>query len=111
MNDVAKRERDEAMDRVARGAGMQWNRDAYESLVGVARRKELFTSEDCRDELRARGHSDAREPRAWGPVMMRAVRAGIIERTPMTTAYRSRSRHAAPNQRVWRSLIYGRMAI
>lgn len=94
----ARRERDEALDRVERGAPDDWKAAAYDALVELARTQDTLTA----DDLWAADIDRPREPRASGAIWKRAAKAGVIAATPDFAP--STRRHATP-VRVWRSLI------
>ena len=92
--------RDEAMQRVHDNADEKWLAQAKRALWEAIKRAgwhgELTTDDiDC---------PAPREPRAWGPVMKQAAKAGLIEKTGMTRVSTSVRCHARPKA-VWR-VIY-----
>lgn len=99
--DAGRAARDAALERVEGGTSMTWARWADEAVRYVARRQQFF----CSDDLWLAGLDKPREPRAMGPVMLRAVKAGICRRTEMTRSSKIPSQHAQPI-RVYESLIY-----
>ena len=74
---AAKAARDEALERVEGGAPEEWLRDAHLKVHEVAYRLDDFTT----DDLFEWGLWQPPEPRALGPVMLKAVRDGLIEKT------------------------------
>jgi hypothetical protein len=90
--------RDEAMNEVDAGAAILWKQDAMDALRKVAISQADLIAEDIWKFV-----SKPREPRATGPLMMKAARLGYIEQTE--DFRQCPSRHAT-YVRVWRSLIY-----
>lgn len=97
--------RDEAIDRVERGAA-----DVIEDYVGVvifvATIREHFTTDAVDFVAHQAGHEPLAEPRAMGAVMRRAAARGICEATSETRRSTRAACHARP-VRVWRSLLWG----
>ena len=96
--------RDEAMEDVEEHAGEDWNELAYEVVWSVAATTDLFMADDIHDRAWDADLPEPREPRAWGPVMLRAIHAGICEPTGIWVKTNRSSRHAAPT-RQYRSLM------
>lgn len=86
------------MDRAEQGAGDEWNAKADEAIRELATRKQTITADDIRAVL-----PPTKERRAHGPVMRRALRSGILEKTGTYTS--STFRNAAPIP-VWQSTIF-----
>lgn len=95
----ARRRRDEALDAVAAAAPQEWRERAYETVCAVASRQAYFAA----DDIWAAGLEKPHEPRALGPVMMRAVKEGVCEATAYTQHSKSVTQHSQPI-RVYRSL-------
>ena len=95
--------RDEAMEEVEEHAGEDWNELAYEVVLLVATRMELFKADDIHNWARFVDLPKPHEPRAWGPVMSRAIKAGVCVPTGVWVKTNRSSRHAAPT-RQYRSL-------
>lgn len=100
--------RDDGMDRAAAHADAVhggWSNFAYDILLRYAEKHEVFMAEDVREFARVvDGFEDPPDGRAWGSVVMRAAKAGIIKRigyAPM----KSPNCHANPKS-VWRSLVF-----
>lgn len=91
--------RDDAIDRVDRNADERWMRDAKWALWQTIHRTGIG-GELTTDDVKCR---QPREPRAWGPVMLAAARAGFIENTHRTRKSSEVQNHARPKQ-VWRVL-------
>lgn len=76
----------------------QWSLDAYAFLLDFACRHDgTFTSEDVRRAAPA--ELDCGVPKAWGPVFLRAARAGVIAKVGYGIA---QQRHASPTV-LWRA--------
>lgn len=93
--------RDEAMRRVEAGAEEEWKDHAFEAvrlLANPAADMYLITPDDLWDYV-----EKPREPRALGPVMTRAAKAGLIR----STIFHENSRNGhAPNIRIWASALW-----
>lgn len=97
----ALRARDEAMAAVEENADDQWKREAWEWLVGYLRTHDEFFPDDAWSE----GLAPPRERRAFGPLVQRAARQGLIVKSGRL---RQRVRgHGTPAE-VWTSTIYER---
>ena len=99
-----EQDRDAAMDEVEDHASEDFMREAAECVHALASLKEKFTANDVRDLFKKRQHTEPAEPRAWGPVMMRAKASEWIVPTDEFVKSKYRTQHASP-VRVWRSLI------
>lgn len=90
--DAGRAARDDALERVEKGAPMQW-KDLAEKVVRLfASKGEPFTS----DDLWQYGLPKPREPRALGAIMAKLARRGIIRKTGRYLPCRSATRHVAP---------------
>jgi hypothetical protein len=113
--------RDTAMKRAEDNARRNWLLQAAVAVAVVARRSPTFTADDVTDQLDAwRIHFKSgpltHDLRALGPVMLRAVKDGLIEPAIVTDENgvstgkfrecRKSTCHLRPI-RVWKSLIYG----
>jgi hypothetical protein len=98
----ARRKRDHAMS-IAEQGKTEWNRAAAWAVVCAALKNTEFTT----DAVWAEGlpPPESGSKRALGPVMIRAAKAYIVERTDRTIETAKADCHAQPI-RVWRSLIY-----
>lgn len=103
--DLARRKRDEGINNAELGAmahiGDDWNERAFEAVQQAARVMKFLIVDDVWpfiDEAPAEG-------RAMGPVMLRAAREGIIERTGNYRTSARVSCHGNPRSE-YRSLIY-----
>lgn len=90
--------RDEGMARAEDGAG-GWSDVALEWLRAHCRHHPTL----CSDDLWNSGMPEPREPRALGPVLMRAVRLGLIRNSG---DYIKGKRSGMAARTVWESLIY-----
>ncbi len=81
---------------VERNATMAWKDKAWLVVQQLAAKKTPFTPDDVWET----GLERPREPRALGPVMMRAVKQKLIEPTGEWVNSRQASQHATPI-RVW----------
>ena len=97
----AKANRDEAMDRVSRGASEEWKQTALTLVQALCQLRSTFTADDVWEA----GLQRPREPRALGPVMKRAQGLGYCEFSGQYVLSRQPKCHAHPRQ-VWRSLIH-----
>lgn len=101
---LARAARDEAIQRVEDGASVDWLSRALEAVRRVAGQRETLTTDDVAGLV-----PEPPEPKAWGPVMLAAARAGYIERTDRTRESDRVSNHRRP-MRVWHSLICNKAA-
>lgn len=100
--DRASVARDHAIERAEVGAGEVWLAAAVAAVMRVALTHSVLTSDDCRNELA----DDSREPRAWGGVMKRAAKLGIIARTERFVTTHRVASHKRPMQ-LWESCVFG----
>jgi hypothetical protein len=90
-------DRDKAVARVYANADAAWKRQAKQAIVRLLRERGLgyrFTTDDV-------DCPPPREPRAWGPIMLAAQRAGLIENTHVVRQSNQPQCHARPKA-VWR---------
>lgn len=100
----ARAARDAALVQVNEHADPDWKEAAYDAVVATAYARARFTADDIYDRLD--GSVSTHEPRALGPVMLRAVRSGLIAKANVASIpSRRRSLHASPRT-VWDSLIH-----
>lgn len=92
--------RDDGIARVDENADEVWKADAFEAVRRVASVKATFTP----DDIWKSGLRKPREPRALGPVMLRAIRAGLCERTDKLVPSSNPKQHRNMI-RVYRSLL------
>lgn len=98
--------RDHSMAVVAENAGDEWMDAALAAVRETAGRMAEFTTDDVMD-----GHPDLPEPhnpRAWGPVMVRAKADGVIENTGFMAPSSRVSSHGR-RKLLWRSLVFGQV--
>lgn len=95
---------DDALGRVEKSADEKWMTAADYAVAHLALRKPEVTADDVWDVLDGM-ELETPENRAMGPVMRRAAKAGIIERTDRTIKTRRPSRNHG-DVRVWRSRIF-----
>lgn len=105
-----RRLRDDGMARADEHASEIWKREMEICLREVASRMLLFTADDVFDLAREKGLSaDTHDRRAFGPIMNRAVKAGMVVKEDCAGRPSNRpSLHASPLT-VWRSLIVGKV--
>jgi hypothetical protein len=105
----ARAARDEGMNRAAAHAERvtpAWGTMAYRRLVRFAHQTEAFTTEQARAWAYADGLLPPPNECAWGAVVTRAVKAGVLTLDDFATA-ENVSRHCGIN-RLWRSNLYRR---
>lgn len=95
---------DTALDSVDQSADDKWKKAADYAVVQLALRKSEITADDVWDVLDGLD-VETHEHKAMGPVMRRAAKDGIIERTDRTIKTRRPQRHKG-DVRVWKSRIY-----
>jgi hypothetical protein len=103
MPNSAEVARDEAVARVEEHASADWLAAAATAVGMLAMFYPEFTTDDvweCLVEVEA-----THEPRALGPVMMKAARRGLIRKTDRVQNSRRPQCHARPVA-VWSSLIH-----
>jgi len=86
------------------GADAAWRREALATVRRVAEEHAELTTDTVLEANPAL--ENAREPRALGPVLLRAAAAGWIVSTE-GYARSTRSKSNARTKRVWRSLVHG----
>jgi hypothetical protein len=100
--DEGARLRDEGIDRAVAHADRvtpKWSERAYEGLrrfMVYVSGKDEFTSEHVRYFAEGWGLPSPPDKRAWGVVMMRAARAGLIRKTGRFTTSRNPNCHKMP---------------
>lgn len=98
--------RDHSMAVVAENAGDEWMDAALAAVRETAGRMAEFTTDDVME-----GHPNLPEPhnpRAWGPVIVRAKADGIIENTGYMAASSRVSSHGR-RKLLWRSPLLGQV--
>lgn len=94
--------RDTAIANAEGGASVVFNHDADLVIDMLARTREEFTTDSVWPMLKV----TPTEPRALGPAMKRAQRAGLIEPTGEFVQSVSKTNHCRPLRR-WKSLVFG----
>lgn len=97
---AGKSAREEAIERVERGAPDDWKVDAFRAIVELTFRVDTFTTDDVWNEL---GADTIREPRAMGAIIRSVASSGHIEPTDEFRISNDPACHRRP-KRVWRSL-------
>jgi hypothetical protein len=95
---------DTALAVVDEGADEKWKKAADYAVMQLALRKPEVTADDVWDVLDGL-NVGTHENRAMGPVMRRAAKDGIIERTDRTVKTRRPTRNNG-DVRVWQSRIF-----
>ena len=97
--------RAEALLAVETGTDEDWKREAKAALWEAIKSRDTLTTDDI-------ACPQPREPRAWGPIMLAAQRAGFIENTHTTRCSTSATCHARPKTvwRVNRQAVAGRLS-
>lgn len=98
----AQKATDAAIERVDAAAVPDWKEEAAVVIRRVCEQRRYLTP----DDVWLNGLSKPREPRAFGPAMMRAVKAGWCRPTGEFRCSVIPSQHRNPI-RVYESLIYG----
>ena len=91
-----------AIAQVQENANPDWNEEAWEEFMDIARTNLEFTSNNVTVRMKS-SKAKTHDARAIGPIMLKAARARIIEKTGRYApgAYG----HGKPTP-IWRSLIY-----
>ncbi|MET3995016.1 hypothetical protein ABID65_006682 [Bradyrhizobium sp. S3.9.2] len=114
MTDLNQRQADAnaakktAMDQVEANASAAWSSLMLDLVFETCVNREQFTADDVIDRYDAISDDKpvTHEPRAFGPVMMRAAKLGWCRKANVAPLpSRRRSLHASPRA-VWESLIY-----
>lgn len=100
-----RRRRDRDMERVERAAREAWKASIRNLLVAMVYAYPDFTSDEVWFDAEDLGVRGPREPRAMGPMMTWASKAGLITWTEQTRNSTRPVSHSRP-KRVWRSLYY-----
>lgn len=96
--------RDEALDRVEKGASEDVKAAVLEAVEHCARLQVYFTTDDVWQRIVNTDGPFPSEKRVMGAVMRSAVRAGLCEPTEKFELSKRAACHRRP-VRVWRSLI------
>lgn len=100
---LAGEEKKKAIDAVARAA-KDWQSSAMPVLRQISRTVEEFTTDRVQWELDRRGIEPPREPRAYGALMRKAAREGLMEKTDRAVPSVYPRNHRRPKA-VWRSKV------
>jgi hypothetical protein len=106
----------EGIERAEEHADSEWFLFALMSLCRVAKSKPKLTADDVAEYMERIAHEmtgkppETHEKRAMGPVMIRGMRQGWIQRTDQYDTCRRSNQHNCP-KRLWVSLIYGRSSV
>ena len=95
----------EGMERAEAGASPEWKHYATLVITALAREVKEFTSDEVWEGLKLCGIQAPEEPRAMGPMMRNAAKAGLITKTGYSRVSNQENNHARPVA-VWRSLNY-----
>lgn len=82
-------------------ADEEWKRRAFEAVEKTCRARPEFISDDV---WRIGGLPSTREDRALGPILVKARKAGLCEKTAESRPSIRSHRSGKP---VWRSLVFG----
>lgn len=99
--DASRSAANEAIERVERNADPTWKAEAWVAILTVARTQHIFTG----DDVWATGLERPHEPRALGPLMRRAMKAGVCRKTGRMVPSNVPKDHRNPHYE-WESLIY-----
>ncbi len=99
--------RNEAMARVERASDPDWAEIMLTAVYEVCKSKSEFSADDVFELSDSWNVERPREARAFGPVMMRAKKAGYCSKVNKVVESRRKELHASPLQ-VWESSIHGR---
>ena len=100
---LAEEEKKRAIDAVAKAA-KDWRAKAMPVLRQIAKEVEEFTTDRVQWELDRRGIEPPREPRAYGALMRKAAREGLMEKTDRVVPSVYPRNHRRPKA-VWRSKV------
>lgn len=87
-----------ALDLVEENAGPAWNEEALAVIERLCRERDVFMCDDVWDAGLRPAHND----KALGPVLLRAKKLGLCEKTGRMCAARRSHMSARPE---WRSLL------
>lgn len=105
--EASKRARDAGMEQVDDHANDEWSALMDRLVIEVATKLRTFTSDDVFDLFDEVPDAPVtHDLRAFGPVMMRAAKAGVCRKAETAPRpSRRKSLHASPRA-VWTSLIF-----
>lgn len=97
MRTAAEEKRDEDIARVDASTDEAWREEARDALLDTIEKHGEFTTDDidCKPP---------REPRAWGPILLWAARAGVIENTGRVRKSVETQCNARPKA-IWKRLV------
>ncbi len=84
-----------------------WKRDVAEMVDALAKRMELITADDVREEAKRVGLREPHSHNAWGHVLPQSAKRGVLEWTGDRKPSKRPEAHGNENK-VWRSLVFGR---
>ena len=103
---AAREAKKEAMDRSEKNATPEWSEVMLKLVKLTSQEQLLFNADDVFERMEAIPNAPVtHDPRAFGPVMRRAVKAGYCEATDTTRKSRRESCHHRPLA-IWRSKLY-----
>lgn len=102
---LAQLAREDAISRVDEHAPVEWKEDALQRVRTLCDARHLFTTDAVWALLERDGVEPPHEPRAMGPVMLAAVRAGWCTNTGQYEKSVMTSNHRRPVA-VYRSLYW-----
>lgn len=101
----ARANKREGMERVERNTDKQWAAYAYQAVVVISKYRPEFTADPVWALLAQWEVPPPHEPRALGPVMLKAVRSGVCVKTDRTRRSVLPQRNMRPIA-IYRSKIY-----
>lgn len=96
----ARKAAEEAIRQANDNALESWKRDAYAAIEWCVRRFGTFTTDEVWERLDALKLANGANPVAMGPVILRAEREGLIEKTGEVRSTHIKRRHRRLT--VWR---------
>lgn len=101
--ETAQQSRNDAMARVESNANAEWKAFMLDLVKDFAADHDEFTADQIYDQYDMMDDAPAtHEPRAFGPVMMRAEKSGYIKKT---NRFKPSLRSHATPRRVWASCL------
>lgn len=95
-----------SLQQVEQNAEQEWLDCAYQAVMVIAKRRPEFTADPVWRLLEYWQVPPPHEPRALGPVMIRAVKRGLCVKTDRVTPSVLPQRNRRPIT-IYRSLVYG----
>jgi hypothetical protein len=93
-DELSRKARDEAIERVDDAAADRWKEDAWQLILRLSAAGAPFTT----DDLWRAGLAMPREPRALGPMMLRAVRHKVCAPTGVYADSNHVASHGRPKR-------------